>query len=139
MTLYFAGKVKFYILLNNHPVLVSATPEATLHDLFIDLRENVDATEYLPSKVSWEACKFYRLKNPVPLGEDDTDDEDNGRLGHLPNEVMRGCLDEANWVIVHPIRTRVHRLAKNFSADHIYLVIKVRDREYCHFKALGVL
>ena len=121
--------VKFFALINNNVDLVSGL----LGDCLVHIFNHPTVAKYIPAKVSYSHCKFYRLRRPVPLGEDNTDDEDDKEDG-TPDDVIQACLDESNRVLVKPTKTKVHRLAtgKQISDDHIYLVIDFPDREYHH-------
>ncbi|KAF8554814.1 hypothetical protein OG21DRAFT_1508454 [Imleria badia] len=121
------SEVDFFILLNKNPVLVSAKPGNTLVQLFSRLRDNVDAVEYLPTKVYWHACDFYRLNNPVALGEDPIDHEGSRNFMDIPDEVKEACFQESNRMAVNPMATKVHSLGDEFFEDHIYLVIETPD------------
>ncbi|KAN0081585.1 hypothetical protein V8E55_009209, partial [Tylopilus felleus] len=125
---HLAADVDFCILLDNHPVLVTTRASYTLLKLFSDLRKDPDAAQYLPKQVSWRACDFYRLKNPVPLVGEDDDHEGSGNFNDVTHKVKEACLQESNRVPVNPTNTRVQHLSKEqLSDDHIYLVIQIPD------------
>ena len=134
---HFTGEVEFWILLGNEPAIVSAKLNDSLVTLFTRLRKNDETAEHIPAKLSYSGCKFYRLKSPVSLGEDNTDDEDDGNLTSVPDVVKQAILEETNRVAVNPWRTKVRRLAETFSSDHVYLVIEIPDREYHQFLGCG--
>ncbi|KAN0081479.1 hypothetical protein V8E55_009103 [Tylopilus felleus] len=128
--------VKFFALINNNVDCVSGL----LGDCLVHIFNHPTVAKYIPAKVSYSHCKFYRLRRPVPLGEDNTDDEDDKEDG-TPDDVIQACLDESNRVLVKPTKTKVHRLAtgKQISDDHIYLVIDFPDPLLASKKALGEL
>ena len=124
---HYTGQVDFWVVINNEIEPVSCLLDDYLAKVFSYLK----VAKGLPAKLSHTHCKFYRLKRPVPLGEDNTDDEDDKEDG-TPDDVMQACLDKTNRVPVKPTKTKVSRLAEQFSKDHIYLVIDFPDRERHH-------
>ena len=120
--------VKFFALINNNVDRVSGL----LGDCLVDIFNHPTVAKYIPAKVSYSHCKFYRLKRPVLVRDDDTDDEDGGQ-DRPPHNMKQACLDETNRAPIKPLTTKVHQLAKQISDDHIYLVIDFPDREYHHF------
>ncbi|KAN0081577.1 hypothetical protein V8E55_009201 [Tylopilus felleus] len=120
--------VDFFILLDNHPVLVTTRTNSLLVKLFSYLHKDPNAAQYLPKQVPWRACDFYRLKNPVPLVGEDDDHEGSGNFNDVTHKVKEACLQESNRVPVNPTNTRVQHLSKEqLSDDHIYLVIQIPD------------
>ena len=114
-------------------MLVSAQPISTLAKLFTGLRNNDGAAEFLPAKISWRGCDFYRLNQPVALGDDPVGPEKSGNLKDIPDQVKEACFQESNKVAVNPIRTKVQVLGDKIFEDHIYLVIEIPDRGYHRF------
>ena len=99
----------------------------------MSLRNNDDAAEFLPAKISWRACKFYRLNQPVALGDDPVGPEGSSNPMEILDEVKEACLQEDNRVTVSPMRTKVQVLGDKIFEDHIYLVIEIPDRGYHRF------
>ena len=136
---YLAADVDFFILLDNHPVLVTTRTNNLLVKLFSYLHKDPNAAQYLPKQVPWRACDFYRLKNPVPLVGEDAGHEGSGNFNDVTHKVKEACLQESNRVLVNPTNTRVQDLSKEqLSDDHIYLVIQIPDREWYHFEPLDI-
>ena len=140
MALGLAGdEVEFFILLDNHPVLVTTRTSYTLLKLFSDLRKDPEAAPFLPKHVSWRTCDFYRFNNPVPLRKGPIGHGSSSNLKDLSDEVKEACLQEDNNEIVNTLQTYVEDLADEFVLNKFYLVIKIPDRELCHFEPLDVL
>ena len=135
---YLVADVDFFILLDNHPVLVTTRASYTLLKLFSNLRKDPEAAQYLPKQVLWRACDFYRLKNPVPLRKGPIGHGSSSNLKDLSDEVKEACLQEDNKEIVNALQTYVEDLAEELSDHHIYLVIQIPDREWYHFEPLDV-
>ncbi|KAN0081514.1 hypothetical protein V8E55_009138 [Tylopilus felleus] len=124
------SQVDFWVVINNEIEPVSCLLDDYLAKVFSYLK--------VAKELSHTQCKFYRLKRPVPLGEDSTDDEDDKEDG-TPDDVMQACLDKTNRVPVKPTKTKVSRLAEQFSKNRIYLVIDFPDPLLESEKAIGEL
>ena len=127
-TAHFTGRVQFWVLLGDQPVFVQAAcVQDSLVKFFTSLQNDANAAGYIPAKIAYHACEFYRLNTPVQIVDDEDGDEDTADRKSVPDEVIQACLEKANRVCVNPLRTRVQRLAKEFSPDHLYLAITLPD------------
>jgi len=112
-----SATAEFWVVLGTELCKVSISAHARI----------LGAFEYLEAKhpdilgkVSYKKCKYYRLKNPVPI-RDDVDDAD----------IVEECLNESNLEPVSPFKS-LKVLAPKLDNDHIYMVIKLPEGAHKH-------
>lgn len=146
----FTGPVFFRVVLGDNVEMVTAQLDDSLARFFQRLQDDVDAARHIPLKVSYTACKFYQMRNPVSVWmadsndfEDEDKDEGGSNSADQDNwddflaQARQACLEETNRVLVNPRTTKVRSLAERFSAEDIYLAIEFPDRKYHQFSGSG--
>ena len=121
-------EVEFGLLLGDSIICVVAKPNDRLARVFGALRQYPDHAADIPRHISYKGCSFFRMKNPVSLlrPRDGTGSDVKFR-----REVIKTCPEKEKRRPIDPELGKVCNLANEFSKDHIYVVIKLPDGEYC--------
>jgi len=106
--------VDFYVVLKTELLALSLSPSARIWKVFTELRSEYVSARTIFHGLSYHDCKYYKLKVPVPVPDDASDDA---------AEVLQKCLDESNWKEVS-YNTSLSLLSSTLRSDHVYMVIK---------------
>ncbi|KAG1784539.1 uncharacterized protein HD556DRAFT_1427453 [Suillus plorans] len=109
-----SAMVDFYAVLGNEHYLISVSAKSKIIHIFEYLKSHYDETHPVLKRISYKRCKFYKLKNPVLVPDEDSVDK---------ADMIKQCLDEQNWTEVLPDR-RLKVLGSELNDDHIFLVVK---------------
>jgi len=105
--------VYFFVVLKTELLALSLSPSARILQVFTELKSGDSVAHTILRDLSYRDCKYYKLKVPVLVPDDPSDDA----------EVLQKCLDESNWKeISHHASLSV--LASTLRNDHVYMVIK---------------
>lgn len=105
---------KFYAVLGSEHYFISISANSKIVEILEYLQLRHHETDPILKRISYKQCKFYKLKNPVLIPDDDSIDI---------ADIVQQCLDEHNWTEVSPDRY-LKVLGSDLRDDHVYLVIK---------------
>lgn len=106
----FTGE-SFGVLINDELVVVLSSREWTL---------NVALKEQLRD-IPLSSCKFYRMRNPVPVG-------DSTELDDMP--LVQACAVKDNRIPIHPMKMKVGDLEPELFCSYIYVVVDIAGGQY---------
>ncbi|KAG2369960.1 hypothetical protein BDR07DRAFT_1387444 [Suillus spraguei] len=109
-----SATVEFYAVLENEHYYISVSAKSKIIHIFEYLKSHYEETYPILDRISYKRCKFYKLKDPVLVPDEDFVDK---------ADMIKQCLDEQNWTEVSPDR-HLKVLGSELRDDHIYLVVK---------------
>ena len=106
--------VYFFVVLKTELLALSLSPSARILQVFTELKSGDSVAHTILRDLSYRDCEYYKLKVPVPVPDDASDDA---------AEVLQKCLDESNWKKVS-YNASLSLLSSTLGSDHVYMVIK---------------
>ncbi|KAG2352599.1 hypothetical protein BDR07DRAFT_834561 [Suillus spraguei] len=102
---------KFHVVLGSEHYFISISANSKIVEILDYLLPRYPEINSVLKRISYKQCKFYKLKNPVLIPDDDSID------------IAQQCLDEHNWTEVSP-DGYLKVLGSDLRDNRVYLVIK---------------
>jgi hypothetical protein len=113
-------------VLKNDLFPVTTSNDAQINDIVQCLKSQINTAHRILGRSSFEQYDYYKLKNPVPILDDDRPTAD----------IVRDCLDKSNWQAVSPHRP-VKELAPTLSGYYVYMVIQPKGELPAYLLIIG--